>query len=517
MANRSAPAPSNVTARTIADDANPAASVARSVASQSAHSARNAGASRASNVSAARSHKSTVSARSGTEGDKVGQNLATTLLGAAAGAAIAYGWSRVDDEMWKKQSANAKSEAEEHFAKKERSIRGGKLERRRSASVEPARIVARSQTYPLVEAPPTRSRSLRSAKAPPSRSGRSYYRDLTAMDEPGSEHSRRSTRAIEALPSKSVGSQSAAQSSRAIGAGLPSRTSVKSGQSPTRTSSTTIKSAHTAKTARTWRDERAPAEIRSRRETALPQEPPLPVSKSKRSVTLPATSLAGVSSMVKGMHNAYERANQLYNEYQDMTASGIPLPGSRANSDSGGSRRGSAADVPLPASKAGSRLSRRSEYHSAAGAPLPASRMDNSVGARSHVSSTRDKGKQPAGTAIELPGSDREKILDDLETLAPDDSASQISSPPPSPPRMPHHSSHASRPRRHSDFRRSTDHRRDGYEYIVRPHTISETSESTIKPVKRHGRRDSGISLPVRPRRRISFGRGKGSAVHSAF
>lgn len=557
VANQSAPPPSYVAARAATNDVKSTASVAKSVASQNAPGAESAAPSKASHISAAKSRTSTAPARSATEGDKVGQNLATTLLGAAAGAAIAYGWSKVDSERWKKESDDAKAEAEEHFAKKERSVRDGKSERRRSASVEPTRSVARTQTYPFLEVPPSRSRSLRSAKVPASRSGRGSYRDPTTVGISESERSRRSTRAIEAPPPKSVRSQSATRSIRAIEAapsrfgesrsavrsaqpdetGKPPRSSLKNRESPTVLSTKTGKSTRITKTARTPKDEKAPTEVRSHREMAPHQDDPSPTPRRNRSITLPASGLAGVSEMVKGMHSAYERANQLYNDFQ-MTASGIPLPASRANSDSGGSRRGSAADIPLlaskagsrasrrseyysaadlplPASKAGSRMSRRSEYHSAAGVPLPASRLNSSAESRSHVSGMREKAKYPADAEIELPGSGKEKILDDLETLAPDDSASQISSPPPSP-RMPRHSPHLRRPR-YSDFRRNSGRGRDGYEYIIRPYAISETSESTIKPGRKHGRRDSGISLPVRPRRRISFGKSKGSAVHSAY
>ncbi|KAL9096379.1 MAG: hypothetical protein Q9165_001376 [Trypethelium subeluteriae] len=545
VANQSAPVPSHITARTAAGDARSAVDANRSVTSRSVKSTIPNEIDGASSV---KTTKTTAPAKSTIEGDKVGQTLATTLLGAAAGAAIAYGWSKVDDEVWKKESADAKSEAEAHFAKEERSSRGSKLERRRSASVEPTRSVARSQTFPIAETPP--SRSQRAIEAPPSRWSRISHRDPTVVDRVGSERSRHSARAIEAPPPKSVRSQSATRSTR-ISNARPSEfvesrsvarsTSLKSHRDQTAASATSFKSprsTRTVKSSGTSRGDKAPTEVLSRRTVVLPEDDSVPAPKSIRSVSIPSAGMAGVSEMVKGMHNAYERANQLYNEFQDFKAGSIPSPASRANSDAGRSRRASAADIPLPASKANSRVSRRSAYHSAvevpasrskandvverveyysaAGVPLPESRQNSSVGAQSYLPGVRNKAKYPAGTEIALPESTNEKILDDLETLAPEDSASRAGSPPPLP--APRHRWHSNRSSRHSDVGRSRDRRQNGYEYIIRPYAVSEAGDSsTITPGKRPGRRDSGVSLPVRPRRRISFGRGKGSLANSAF
>ncbi|KAL9062183.1 MAG: hypothetical protein Q9157_009150, partial [Trypethelium eluteriae] len=544
VANQSAPVPSRVTARTVASDARSAVDANRSVTSKSVKSAMPGG---TDDISSVKTTKTAAPTKSATEGDKVGQTLATTLLGAAAGAAIAYGWSKVDDEMWKKESADAKSEAEAHFAKEERSSRGSKLERRRSASVEPTRSVARSQTFPIAETPP--SRSYRAIEAPPSRWSRISHRDPTVIDRGESERSRHSLRAIEAPPPKSVRSQSATRSTRtsksrpsefAENRSVARSASLKSHRDPTVASAATFKSprsTRTMKTSGTSRGDKAPTEVVSRRTVVLPEVDSVPAPKSTRSVSTPTAGMAGVSEVFKGMHNAYERANQLYNEFQDFKAASVPLPASKANSESGRSRRASAADVPLPASKANSRVSRRSAYHSAveapasrskandvverveyysaAGIPLPESRKNSSIGAQSYLPGVRDKAKYPAGTEIALPESSNEKILDDLETLAPDDSASRAGSPPPLP--APRHRS-PSRRSRHSDVGRSRDHRQNGYEYIIRPYAVSEASDSsTIKPGRRYRRRDSGISLPVRPKRRISFGRGKGSLANSAF
>ena len=521
-----APAPSDITTRTATK---PAASATKITASQSAKSKVPG---RANSVSMAKSRVSTVPARSSTDGDKAGQALSTTLLGAAAGAAIAYGWSKYDDKQWEKQSADAKTEAEAHFAKKERSQRNGKSERPRSASLEPTRSVAKSRRYSLVEAPP--SRHLQGIEAPPSRSGKSRYYDSTLIDGPErgrlysmrtseagstrsvrSQSAGRSTRAIEAPPSKLVETQDITQSVRGSRDSPPGRSSVRSRRDSAAVSNATGKSVKPTRTARSAKDEDVVVEFRSRRATERPQVDTFPASVPSRSKAVPASATARVRDTIKGMHHAYERANKLYDEVQDRGANDAFLPNSKAGSDSGGSRRVSTAHAPPLSSKAGSRASRRSVHNSAADIPLPASRVNSTAVAQSHMSGVRDKSNNPANTEVQRPESDIEDVLDDLETLVPDDSASCVgSSPPPSAPRYGPHPGRS----RHLESGRGRDHGRGTYEYIVRPRVISETNESSnIRPGRRYGRRDSGISIPVRPKRRISFGKGKASTAYSAF
>ncbi|KAI9685301.1 MAG: hypothetical protein M1822_004674 [Bathelium mastoideum] len=443
------------------DDAKSAVSAAKSQAGAS---------SRASHVSAAKSQ----SAPARSEEDGLGQTLATALLGAAAGAAIAYGWSKYDDDKWKKESAAAKSEAESHFAKKERSVRDGQSEMRSAVSAGPARSIARSQTLPSVAPPP--SQSVRAIEAAPPKST-------------VSQRSARTARAIEAAPSQVSESRSVARSVRASEAPAPPKSTVSSRHAPTVVSAASRRSGK--------------SENRSRVVTEVIEEEVLvPVPGPARSATMPAASVAGVSHMINEMRDAYERANKLYSEVQNLTAANIPLPASKPASVATQSQHMSAVDVPLPASKPAS-VAAQSQRMSAVDVPLPSSKASSHVSHRSNYHSAVEAAPARSGASQiaepvnpELPGSDREKILDDLETLVPDDSASNIGCSPP-PERRRHRS--RSRRSRHSDLGHSRGLKQDGYEYVTRSYISPRGSDvSTLKPWKRHGRRDSGVSLPVR-------------------
>ena len=509
-----------------------------------------------STVSAAKSQKSEAPAQSATEGDKLGQTLATTLLGVAAGAAVAYGWGKLEDEIWKKESSDAKAEAESHFAKKEGSLRDDRSQAPRSALIEPARSVARSQTSPSV-AP---SRSVRAIEAPPSAvSGRSRRSGPSVIEVSESEIQPRSVRAIEASPSTLSNSRSSARTIRAEEEPPRSRLSVKSHTSPSLVSHATNRTARTARTALTAKDDAgnrsvvSAASNRSARTaktavTAIKDdagsrsvvsavsnrsaktaktsastkeiivEEQAPPSKVDRSITLPSSGLSGVSEMMKEMHNAYDRANQLYNEFQDLTAAAVPLPPSKATSVAPASQSGSATPVPAPASKATSKVSHRSErpptvvappsqsgpsqvaappeHNSAAGVPLPASKANTVVAPKSRISSLHEKKVEAVDPVPEVPSSAGEKILDDLATLVPDDSASNIGYSPP-PPQSRQRSHSHSRHTRHSDVGRRKGHK----EHSAHCHTVSEGSHvSEARPGRRHRRRDSGVGLVTRPK-----------------